>query len=291
MAKLAPLVVIVGETASGKSSLGMHLAKKFDGEVVAADSWTVRQDVNIGTAKPTKKEQTEIPHHMLDVVPACGDYTAALFKEQALEDIQDIYNRGKLPIMVGGTGLYVDSVIFDYSFLDDTNNHYDREELNKMTLEELIEYAGNKNLPLERIDTRNKRRVIRLIETDGDEPTKQAIRGNTLVIGMQINREDLFERVQKRTEKMIKQGLEDEVRKLLGKYGWQCEALKGIGYIEWKPYFEGTQTLEATKEQIISNTMKLAKRQRTWFKRNKSIHWVTQQSEAVELVTTLLSKS
>ena len=146
VAKLAPLVVIVGETASGKSSLGMYLAKKFDGEIVAADSWTVRQDVNIGTAKPTKQEQTEIPHHMLDVVPACGDYTAALFKEQALEVINDLSNRVKLPIMVGGTGLYVDSVIFDYSFLDDTNNHYDREELNDMTLKELIEYEKKKNL-------------------------------------------------------------------------------------------------------------------------------------------------
>lgn len=291
VAKLAPLVVIAGETASGKSSLGLYLAEKFDGEIIAADSWTVRQDVDIGTAKPTKQEQAKIPHHMLDVVPACGDYTAALFKEQALEVIQDISSRGKLPIMVGGTGLYIDSVIFDYSFLDDTNNHYDREELNNKTLEELIEYVKNKNLPLDRIDTRNKRRVIRLIETDGDEPTRGGMRGNTLVIGRLTNRDSLAKRVEERTEEMIKLGLEDEVRKLANKYGWQCEALKGIGYIEWKPYFEGVQSLEATKEQIISNTMKLAKRQRTWFKRNKSIQYIEKQSEAVELVTTLLDKS
>ena len=122
VAKLAPLVVIVGETASGKSSLAMQLAKKFNGEIIAADSWTVRKEVNVGTSKPTNSDQAEVPHHMIDIVGPCDDYTAALFKEGAVKAIDAISNRGMLPIMVGGTGLYVDSVIFDYSFLDDTNN-------------------------------------------------------------------------------------------------------------------------------------------------------------------------
>lgn len=298
VAKLAPLVVIVGETASGKSDLAMQLAKKFNGEIIAADSWTVRQEVNIGTSKPSKKDQLEIPHHLIDIVPACSDFTAALFKEKANRAIDDIAGRGKLPIMVGGTGLYIDSVIFDYSFLDDSDNNYNRDELNGKSLQELLDMAKAKKLPLEKIDTRNKRRVIRLIETNGDQPTKAEIRANTLVLGVQSTKEVLEQRIANRTKHMIEAGLKDEVAQLAEKYGWECEALKGIGYIEWKPFFEGNQTVAETEERINISTKKLAKRQRTWFKRNKSIHWVkslpqngAEQSEAVELVTTLLQKT
>ena len=147
-----------------------------------------------------------------------------------------------------------------------------------------------KDLPLERIDTRNKRRVIRLIETNGDEPTKSSLRSNTLILGTNLQRDELTRRIKQRTDAMISAGLQHEVENLVAKYGWNCESLKGVGYIEWREFFAGNQSLEDTKERINQATQKLAKKQRTWFRRNKSIHWVQKQSEYVDLVTTFLSK-
>src|SRR5438105_4919924 len=126
-----PLVVIIGETASGKTELALRLAQEFDGEIICADAWTVRRGVDIGTAKPTAEERALVPHHLLDVVGPCGDFTAAVFKKLATEAIEGISNRGKLPIMAGGTGLYVDSVIYDYGFLP-AGNRDNRDKLNQL---------------------------------------------------------------------------------------------------------------------------------------------------------------
>jgi tRNA dimethylallyltransferase len=286
-----PLLVIIGETASGKSSLALKLAKNLNGEIICADSWTVRREVNIGTDKPTLKDRQLVTHHLLDVAAPDEDFTAAVFKNLAKKAIVDIHKRGKLPIMVGGTGLYIDSVLYDYSFLQSGNRHA-REELNKLTLDGLMDIIKKAKIPLGEVDIRNKRRLIRLIETDGQVPEKSGLRQNTLIIGVRRPEEELKDNIQKRVDRMIDLGLEQEVRDLSLEYGWDCEALKGVGYKQWQGYFSGSQSLDETKLQIISATSNLAKKQRTWFRRNKSIHWLTQPikvADIVELVTTELS--
>ncbi|MGH7194743.1 MAG: tRNA (adenosine(37)-N6)-dimethylallyltransferase MiaA [Candidatus Saccharimonadales bacterium] len=285
------LLVVVGETASGKTGLAVELAKRFDGEIICADSWTVRRGVNIGTAKPTEAERREVPHHLLDVVEPCGDFTAAVFKRLANQAIEDIAGRHRLPIMAGGTGLYIDGVIHDFDFLP-AGDRQAREELNALSIAKLLERIEYSKIDLTDIDTRNKRRLIRLIETKGRRPTQIPLRENTLVIGLRTPREEVERRIIKRLDDMLAAGLEDEVRGLADRYGWDCEALKGIGYAQWRDYFEGSQSLPETRNRIIKATFQYAKRQRTWFKRNKSIQWFdspVDTDKIVDVVTTFLA--
>lgn len=284
-----PLIVVVGETASGKSALAMELARKFDGELICADSWTVYEDFNIGTAKPTNLERAEIPHHLLDVADAHGGFNVVTFQGIAQAAIDAITRRGRLPILVGGTGLYVDSVIYSYSFPVAPPKGL-REELDALSLEQLLKRAEERGLVFKDIDIHNKRRVVRLIENDGQLPARQQLRPNTLVLGLSVPREELRERVTRRVDAMLAAGLEFEVQKLAAEYGWSAEPMKGIGYREWQPYFAGTQNLAETRDKIITATMGLAKRQRTWFKRNSSIQWAPDRSKAVEIATTFMNK-
>ena len=239
VAEVTPLIVIVGETASGKTAMGIKLAKKFNGEIICADSRTVYKGMDIGTAKPTKVEQDDIPHHLLDVVEPNEKYNAARFQEDANRLINEITERKKLPIIVGGTGLYIDSVIFNYDF---------------------------------------------------DNKTMEELRSNTLVIGMKRDREELMDRIEQRIDNMLKAGLIDEVKRIGEDYGYETEAMTGIGYRAFADYIKGKKTLEQAKKDFVRGDKLLAKRQRTWFKRNKSIHWVNNSGEAVEIATTFLSK-
>lgn len=287
---LSPLLVITGETASGKSSLALRLAQQFNGEIICADSWTVYKGFDIGTAKPTKQEQAIVPHHLLDIADPRSGFSAAVFQRLAIAAINSIAERGKLPIMTGGTGLYIDSVIYQYSFLNEPAPGL-REALNALSLEALLERAARQGVSTEGIDERNKRRVIRLIENGGKRPTRQSLRANTFILGLQVPRSELKERIIYRVDSMLSAGLEGEVKNLASIYGWEVEPMKGIGYREWRPYFAGTQSLEVTRERVIKSTLELAKRQRTWFGRNKSIHWLSTPvnwQTAVEFVTTVL---
>jgi tRNA dimethylallyltransferase len=287
---VSPLIVIVGETASGKSALAMDLAKRFNGELICSDSWTVYKGFNVGTAKPTAEDQAEVPHHLLDVADPAQGFSAVLFKKLAQQAIADITTRGKLPIMVGGTGLYIDSVLFDYGFLPKSDPAL-RTELDVLSLEAVLERARLLGLDTAGIDLRNKRRVIRLIENNGVRPTRQPMRASTLVVGVQVPREELRERVSKRVDAMLAGGLEAEVRKLAEQYGWDVEPIKGIGYKEFREYIDGNENLDMVRARIIKNTMDLAKRQRTWFRRNDSIQWQNDRSKVVEIVTTFLNKT
>jgi len=293
VSKLPPLVVIVGETASGKSELSLRLAQQFGGEIICADSWTVRREVNIGTAKPTPEERRLVPHHLLDVAGPDEDFTAVVFKRLAAAAILDIAKRGKVPILVGGTGLYIDGLLYDYGFLK-VGDRKDRQELSSLDIPELLRKIAEEGIDLGDVDIRNKRRLIRLLETNGAVPTRQTLRPNTLIIGLQIERDELKSRIIKRTDAMLAAGLDQEVRGLADRYGWDCEALKGVGYAQWKDYFLGTQNVTETRQRIIQATLGLAKRQRTWFKRNKSIHWLTTPvnwHDCVDLVTSFLNTS
>jgi len=253
----SPLVVIVGETASGKSKLALELAERYNGEIIAADSRTVYRGMDIGTAKPSPEEQAKIPHHLLDIVNPDQSFNVGDFKRLANQAITDITSRGKLPILVGGTGLYIDSVIFDYQFSE-----------------------GSKEK-----DEQNPRHL-----KANDQPgPNAAIRPNTLVLGTDINKEELLKRISQRVNNMLDQGLETEAKDLSQKYGWSA-AMTGVSYQEWQAYFAGTQTLEETKELINIHTRQYAKRQRTWFKRNKHINWVQSYGDAQQKVMTFLQR-
>ena len=274
-----PLLVIVGETASGKSALAMQLAADFDGELICADAMTVYKEFDIGTAKSSPEEQSAIPHHLLDVTTADKGFAAPAFKQLAEEAIEAISARGKLPIIVGGSGLYVDSVLYDYQFLEKSDPEL-RTKLNEMKLTELLELSQVKQLDMTGIDLRNKRRIIRHIENNGVVPTRSGLRSQALVIGVRLPRKALDERIVARVDAMLAAGLEAEVHTLVKQYGWDNEPMKSIGYREWQKYFDGTQSLGLTGERIIAGTRRLAKKQRTWFGRNQDIVWVDTVAEA-----------
>lgn len=256
--KVAPLVVIIGPTASGKTALGIELAKEFNGEIICADSRTIYKGMNIGTAKPTIEEQCGVPHHLLSFLEPDQRYSAAQFKNDALRLIDVITKRGKLPIIVGGTGLYIDSVLFNYQFAPP---NAERDTLNPRHL--------------------NSQNSIKNID----------LRPNTAVLGLDPGKDELAKRIKARVEVMINNGFEKEVKQLLNIYGADNEAMSGIGYKTFVKYVHGEISKADAVEEFIKGDSSLAKRQRTWFKRNKSIHWIQKQSEAVELVTTLLSKN
>jgi tRNA dimethylallyltransferase len=277
------LIVIVGETASGKSELGLRAAEHMHGEIVSADSWTVYRGFNIGTAKPSPEEQARVPHHLIDIADPREGFSAALFKGLAEQAITDIAARDKLPFLVGGTGLYIDSVLYNYEFLP-APSPGQREELNGLSLPKLLERAEAMGLSTDMIDTRNKRRVIRLIENNGRQPGRGMLRSDTLLIGLRIPREQLEVRIEQRVDAMLAAGLEEETRQLADIYGWDVEPMKGIGYREWRAYFAGEQPLEATREQIVRSTLQLAKKQRTWFKREPAIKWFEDAAKALEFI-------
>ncbi len=286
--KPGPLIVIVGETASGKSAIAMEIAKRFSGEIICADSWTVYKDFDIGTAKPSLADRQAVPHHLINIADPEAGFSVAIFKEKAQQAIADVLSRGRLPILTGGSGLYVDSVLYDYGFLEQSDSD-ERAILNAMDLRDIVVLAHKRGLDMIGIDARNKRRVIRHIENKGVRPTKRDIRPNTLVLGLRVPRDELAMRIQTRVDGMMSAGLENEVCQLSLRYGWKVEPMKGIGYREWQEYFIGSQTLSETRQKIIQNTKQLAKKQRTWFKRNNSIQWINSRSETVDLVTTFLN--
>jgi tRNA dimethylallyltransferase len=283
----SPLVVIVGPTASGKSDLAMELAIKFNGEIICGDSWTVRRRADIGSAKPSISDQQKVKHHLIDIIEPDDKFSAAEFKDLCLKAIEDIGSRGKLAILVGGSGLYINSVLFDYSFIDSDTSL--RDSLNSLSITDLIDLATKKGLSLDSVDTNNKRRIIRHIESGGVKPSRNNLRLNTLLIGLDITNDTLKERIVVRLNKMLKAGLESEVKLLSKDYGWNAEALKGINYYEWEEYFLGQKSREELLQKIAQDNLNLAKKQKTWFKKNKSIHWFTtpvKMTNVVDLITT-----
>lgn len=283
-----PLVVIVGETASGKSSLAMEIARKFNGEIISADSWAVYKEMDIGTAKPSEEAQAEIKHHLIDLVRPDQDYTAGIYKEDALAAMSQIYTRDKLPIIVGGTGLYIDGVIFDFSFMKNVSKNI-RERYNTLSLKQLIELCSSRGYDLTGVDIRNKRRLIRVLETEGEVPKRSELRGNTLVLGVKPGRTKLRKNIETRIDNMFKKGLKHEALAVSEKYGWDCEGMQGIGYKEFLSWHEGESSMQQVRGKILRDTLALAKRQRTWFKRNRSIVWLETPGDALEIVKNFLA--
>ncbi len=260
-----PLIVIVGQTASGKSALAMELAEKFDGEIICADARTIYKGMDIGTAKPSADDQAKVTHHLLDIITPDQPFTAAVFKSLATEAIKDIQSRKKLPIIVGGTGLYIDSVLFDFEFRSKGDSER-RAELEKLSVEELQAELQAEGIPLPE-NTQNPRHLIRALETGGEASEQKPIRENTLVLGLEIEPEKLSKNIDERVAKMIEAGLRQEVNNLVNVYGWEAPGMSAIGYKEWRQLFSGEVTSESKIEHlIIKNTKDYAKRQKTWFR-------------------------
>lgn len=267
-----PLVVIVGETASGKTKAGIEVAQRINGEIICADSRTVYKYMNVGTAKPTDSEQKLIQHHLIDVVEPNQKFSAAKFKFLAEKCIQDIQKRGKIPIVVGGTGLYVDALLYNFQFNTKPDEAY-RTQLLQMNDVELTTLLHTKNIDITHLNTKNRRHVIRAIEREGEVPQDMILRENTIILGLRLERNVLKSRIRKRVEQMFVDGFVDEVAQLVKMYGWENESMSGIGYRVVRGYLEGSATPEEAKEAFIRRDISLAKRQRTWFKRNPNIKW------------------
>lgn len=283
-----PLLVIVGETASGKSALALDLAERYQGEIICADARTVYQGMDIGTAKPSAAEQAQVPHHLLDVVTPDQTFSAADFKRLAEAAIANIKNRGKLPILVGGTGLYVDSVLFDFQFRAPAKPSL-RAELSSLSVPELQGRLTEQGIALP-ANAQNPRHLIRALETGGEPAERGHLRPDAVVYGLRIERDELELRLNVRTDAMLAAGLAAEVRQLAEQYGWDAPGLSAIGYREFQACLMGEQSLVETRDLIIRHSLQYAKRQRVWFKRNPCIQWHDDPRQIVDSITTFLNK-
>jgi tRNA dimethylallyltransferase len=276
-----PIVAIVGPTASGKSSLAMAVARKYDGEIIAADSRTIYRGMDIGTAKPTSADRTEVPHHLLDVIDPNQSYSAAEFKAAAEREVEAIQARGNLPIVVGGTGLYVYGLLYDYQFPAGGANEL-RDELQRLPLGELVERLQRQDPEAAAtIDLQNPRRVVRALETVG-HPRHKAMRlkSDMLLVGLRPSEDQLNKQIVQRTHTFQQIGLASEVAELVKKYGPETEAFRSPGYAEIIDYLADLTTLEEAEALINLHTRQLTRRQLTWFKRNPEIQWFETQAEA-----------
>lgn len=281
------VIVIVGPTSVGKTKLGVSLALELNGEVISGDSMQVYKTMDIGSAKVTKEEAQGIVHHLIDIKDPKDSYSVKEFQEQVRYWIDDITSRGKVPIIVGGTGLYIKAALYDYTFDESHTDHsaYTK-KFESYTNEQLHQY-------LETIDPRsakelhpnNRRRIVRAIEifettgitkSENHEKQDHVCLYDALFIGLTLPRDILYQRIDQRVYVMMEQGLEKEVFDLI-QTGMQRDdqSMKGIGYKEWFDYFDENQTKEETISLIQKNSRNLAKRQYTWFKNQFQMEWIT----------------
>ena len=303
-----PVIVIVGPTASGKSAVAVELAIQINGEIISADSVQVYKYMNIGSGKVTEEEKKGIPHYMLDIVDPTDSYNVSMYKTQARQHISEIQSKGKIPIICGGTGLYIDSLLFPMGFTPG----FDPEIREKW--ETYYKENGKDKLyhtlcsvdpeEAESIDSNNVKRVIRALEIydlTGRPKSSQVDRGyanrtffyeNTYVFGLNWDREEIVDRIRKRTHLMICNGLKSETESLLNMgCNSQSQSMQALGYKEMVPYIESnsTSSLEIVENEIWIHTRQFAKRQMTWFKRNPQIKWIP--GSTVESMTDMILRS
>lgn len=283
------VIVICGPTASGKTKLGIKLAKKINGEIVSCDSMQIYKDMDIGTAKPTKTEQNEAKHYLIDFVSPDKRYSVAEYKNDAENVIDKIIKDNKTPIIVGGTGLYLNSLIYGIDYPDiktDLNYRKELEEkVNKDGLEEIYKEAKIIDpIAVEKISKNDKKRILRILEiyhSTGKTKTelekesrKNGIKYDYRIFVLNMPRCELYERINKRVDIMIKEGLIEEVKKIISKYKEFPTAMQGLGYKEVVEFLENKITKEEMIEKIKMETRRYAKRQLTWFKSYKEATWL-----------------
>lgn len=270
-----PLVLIVGPTASGKTGLGIKLAKRYNGEIISADSRAIYRDLSVGTAKPTPEEQDGIHHWGIDLVEPGERFTASDFQQYTNKKVAEIRARGHVPIIVGGTGLYVDAVVYDFEFPAEANDIERRESLMALSLGELYEYCSRNNIPLPE-NEKNKRYVVNNILRNGrDLKRKHELDKNTIVVGISTERDILRSRIEKRAAAIFQDGVIEEAQNAAAKYGWNNEAMTGNIYPLIHDYLDGKLTMDGLEQKFIVRDWQLAKRQLTWLKRNEHIYWAS----------------
>jgi len=281
--KQKPLVVIVGATASGKTSLSIKIAKEFNGEIISADSRQIFRKLDIGTAKITKTEMEKIPHYGIDLREPDKAFTVAEFKKYAQEKITDILKRKKLPIIAGGTGLYVNAVTQNFSIPRVPADWKLRTKLEKLSTKDLHKKLQKLDpKEAEKIHPNNRRYVIRAIEIvkktkqkKSEIMQKNPIKFDILILGIKVERDVLYNKINQRVDQMFETGFPEEVRSLIAEgYDFKSQAFNSVGYPEVKAFLEGKLTEDETKELMKKNTRNYAKRQLTWWRRNERVVWM-----------------
>lgn len=279
MESSSKLLAIVGPTSSGKSDLAIRVASDVNAEIICADSRTIYKEMNIGTAKPSISEQGNIPHWGLDLINPGEFYSVKLYQQYAKQKVVDIHSRQRLPIVVGGTGLYIDSLLYDYEFTD-TKSLYKRQDLEKLSLNELHRIIRSHSYqPPE--NYKNKRHLIRTIERGGTIGTKKGLMEGAIVIGLLPSDEKLKQNIKNRAEAMFSRGVVDETQQLVNSFGG--EAVLSTGGIIYKiciQILDGEIDERRGIELFRNADWQYARRQRTWFKRNPDIKWFSNKAEA-----------
>jgi len=288
------VIVICGPTASGKTALSIELAKKIDGEIISCDSMQIYKDMNIGTAKVTEEEMQGIQHYLIDFVSPDVRYSVANYKNDAEKAIETIIDKGKIPIIVGGTGLYLDSLIYGIEYPEIKFDEKYREKLENEIEENGLEYLYNKakeidEQAMQKISPNDKKRIIRVLEiyhATGKNKTEQEIESRKKevkydykIFAINMDREKLYERINIRVDKMIENGLIEEVEDLQKKYNHFPTAMQGLGYKEVVEYLQNQITRDEMIEKIKQESRRYAKRQLTWFRKNKQTIWLDGLSE------------
>ena len=300
------VLVIVGPTASGKTALSIELAKKINGEIVSCDSMQIYKKMDIGSAKPSKEEMQGITHYMINIVEPNQRYNVAEYKKQAEESIEKILSKGKVPIVVGGTGLYADSLIYGIEYPETEFDENYRIQLEKKAeteqgLQELYDKAKKiDEKAISKISPNDKKRVIRILEiyhSTGKTKTELEIESrkngpkyNYKVFAINMDRKILYDRINKRVDIMIKNGLIQEVQNLTKQYNQFPTAMQGLGYKEVVEYFEKKLTKEEMIDKIKQETRRYAKRQLTWFKKNKETIWIDGQKDIQSNINIILEE-
>lgn len=280
-----PVIVVSGPTASGKSALALKIAEKYGGEIVSADSMQIYKELSVGTAKPDKSEIKRVPHHLVDILEPEEKFSAADFKKRAEEAIEDISSRGRLPIIAGGTGLYIDSLLYSTGFSHPKENPKLRRELAEMNEKEGADavYAILKSLDgdaAEKIHKNNVKRVIRAIEIiksthksleeSVEKPLGVSPKYEVLYVFINPDRQELYRRIDRRVDEMMEQGLLDEAKMLFGRNVLpDATSVQAIGYKEFFGVFRGEKSLSDAVDELKRDTRRYAKRQVTWFSRHK----------------------
>ncbi len=297
------VIVICGPTASGKTALSIELAKTINGEIISADSMQIYKDFNIGSAKPTKDEMQGIKHYLIDYVSPYTRYSVADYKKDATIAIEEVIKKEKVPIIVGGTGLYIDSLIYNIEYRDIEYDKTYREELEKIAQEQGLNVLYEKAKQIDEeamkiISPNDKKRIIRILEiykATGKNKTEQEkeSRKNEIpydykIFAINMEREVLYNRINLRVDKMIEQGLIEEVKDILKKYKEIPTAMQALGYKEIKEYLDGKITKDEAIEKVKQETRRYAKRQLTWFRKNNQTTWLDGQANMQNNINIIL---
>lgn len=298
------VVVICGPTASGKTALSIELAKKINGEIVSADSMQIYDEMNIGTAKPDKEEMQGIKHYLIGNIKPTQRYSVSEFKKDAIASIEEIISKNKMPIVVGGTGLYVNSLVYGIDYPEIETNLKYRKQLEQEVLEKGLQYLYDRAVEIDKeamknISPNDKKRILRVLEIYKEtgktkteiekESRKNGIPYDYRIFAINMPRDILYDKINKRVDIMLEKGLIQEVEELYKKYGEKLlTSMQAIGYKEVVEYLKGNCSKEEMIEKVKMETRRYAKRQLTWFKKIENVYWLDGLNEIQNNVKIIL---